>query len=60
METAAKKLLEQGGCKAVLVTLGDRGAMIVKPQSTLLVPVPEEYKCNAVDTVGAGDCFIGR
>lgn len=59
VETAAKQLLQQGGCKIVLVTLGDRGAMIVGPQSTHTVPVPEAYKCTAIDTVGAGDCFIG-
>lgn len=60
IETAAKQLQNQGGCKVVIVTLGDRGAMIVGLQSTLLVSVPEAYKCHAVDTVGAGDCFIGK
>ena len=55
---AAAKLMERsdGGCRAVIVSLGERGACVVTLQSASFVPAP---KVSAVDTVGAGDCFLG-
>lgn len=43
------------GPKAVLLTLGERGALVVTHQSSVLVPaVPVD---QVVDTTGAGDAF---
>jgi ribokinase len=42
---------------AVVVTLGDRGALIVRRETS---PIPIEAPAvQAVDTVGAGDTFVG-
>ncbi|PIE36288.1 ribokinase [candidate division KSB3 bacterium] len=54
-ETAAKVLLERGA-KSVLLTLGERGSLLVGEQETLHVPVEP---VNALDTTGAGDSFVG-
>lgn len=44
------------GC-AVVVTLGERGALVAEPGSAVVaVPAP---RVDAVDTVGAGDAFVG-
>lgn len=53
--SAAKKLLSWG-TKTVIVTLGDRGALIATPES---VEIVEGYKVEAIDTVAAGDSFNG-
>jgi len=62
-EKMAKLLLDQGVCKAVIVTLGARGAMIVgRDCETQMIIAPSELKCHdqpVVDTVGAGDSFCG-
>jgi ribokinase len=55
VEQAARVLREQGA-GAVLVTLGERGAMLVDDGPTELVAAPA---VRAVDTTGAGDAFIG-
>ena len=54
---AAADELRARGARAVLVTLGERGAMLVDdgPQTTT-VSAPS---VRAVDTTGAGDAFIG-
>ncbi len=45
------------GCKAVVVTLGGDGVVIGTPASPVVrVPAP---KVAVVDTVGAGDAFVG-
>lgn len=52
---AAQKLLAWG-CQQVVITLGARGAMWAIPGATGAVKAP---KVRPVDTVGAGDCFVG-
>lgn len=57
--TAAKKLLECGVREHVIVTLGDRGALLLprsSPDEPQFVSAP---KVDAIDTSGAGDCFVG-
>jgi len=67
-EAMAKSLFEKGVGKAVVVTLGARGAMVVaksEDDDTIEVtPVsaPEDLPCRndpVEDTVGAGDSFCG-
>ena len=52
----AADALRARGAKAVLVTLGERGAMLVDDGAPATVPAPT---VRAVDTTGAGDAFIG-
>jgi ribokinase len=54
-EQAAKKLLERGA-KNVIVTLGEKGALLVSGNQTTQV---NAHKVNVVDTTAAGDAFIG-
>jgi ribokinase len=54
-EKAAHGLLERGS-KAVIVTLGAAGALLVTSKERLLIPA---FKVQAVDTTAAGDAFIG-
>lgn len=70
-ESMAKSLLERGVRKAVIVTLGARGAMVVESRidagtatntAITWVCAPEELPCRndpVIDTVGAGDGFCG-
>jgi ribokinase len=54
-EAAARALLARGP-RAVIVTLGRRGSLVVTPDAcTRIEPVTVE----AVDTTGAGDAFVG-
>lgn len=53
--TAAKELVAQG-VKNVIVTIGARGALWVTKDQELLIP---SYQVPAVDSIGAGDSFIG-
>lgn len=53
---AAADTLRGLGANAVLVTLGERGAMLVGAGSPSSVAAPA---VRAVDTTGAGDAFIG-
>jgi ribokinase len=54
---AGRRLLEQApNCKLVLVTLGERGALIISRSELLHLPTE---RVTAIDTVGAGDSFIG-
>jgi ribokinase len=55
-KAAAYKLLDMGA-KNALLTLGSRGAMLVNAEEDGTT-VPAE-NVDAVDTVGAGDCFVG-
>jgi len=41
----------------VVVTLGARGALVVRPEDDPLLQAPPPV--TAVDTTGAGDCFCG-
>lgn len=52
-ERAARALIERG-VKQVVVTLGEKGALIVTADSARHIPAAE---MKAVDTVGAGDAF---
>ena len=54
-ETAAYQLLERG-VKTVILTLGERGALIVDQQGSRRI---ETEKVNAIDSTGAGDAFVG-
>jgi ribokinase len=56
---AALALVKRGARLAV-VTMGKRGACVVQSpgEEYLIVPAPEVP--NSVDTVGAGDCFVGK
>jgi ribokinase len=54
-EHAAKFLLGRGA-KHVIVTLGNKGALVVSGDQTVQV---NAYKVDVVDTTAAGDAFIG-
>ncbi len=54
-EAAARELLRRGAGTVVL-TLGERGSMVVTPESTQHVPV---QSVRAVDSTGAGDAYVG-
>ena len=53
--SAARDLLARGP-KTVILTLGERGSLLVTPDHIELVPAE---RVKAVDTTGAGDAFIG-
>jgi len=54
-EVAARQLLSRG-TQMVILTLGERGAMLVDQDSVENIPA---VKVNAVDPTGAGDAFVG-
>ena len=54
--TRAADALLQKGVSAVILTLGDRGALLLT--SDLENPIPA-YSVNVVDTTAAGDAFCG-
>jgi ribokinase len=54
-EEAARELLRRGA-GAVVLTLGERGCLVVDGAEVALLPAPE---VRAVDTTGAGDAFVG-
>ena len=51
----AEKLIGWDG-QAVIVTLGEKGAVVVTGERGVLIP---GRRANVVDTTGAGDCFCG-
>ena len=53
---AARKIQARSGCARVAVTLGAEGVWLDSPEFTGHVP---GFRVQAVDTVGAGDTFIG-
>eukprot|EP01122_Echinamoeba_exundans_P017548 TRINITY_DN935_c0_g1_i4.p1 TRINITY_DN935_c0_g1~~TRINITY_DN935_c0_g1_i4.p1 ORF type:complete len:181 (-),score=24.52 TRINITY_DN935_c0_g1_i4:22-564(-) len=53
---AAREIIRRGA-KQVVVTLGEKGSLLVDSQSSTFVPI--EQKVSAIDTTGAGDCFLG-
>ena len=56
VEAAAQKLLEHGaGC--VIITLGERGALLVSAGQPA-APIPS-FAVKVVDTTAAGDSFVG-
>lgn len=54
-ETAARVLLGRGAARVIL-TLGERGSLLVTPDQVHHEPAPA---VKAVDTTGAGDAFVG-
>jgi len=54
-QAAAKALLAKG-VQTVIVTLGEKGALLVTPENVELVPA---FNVDVVDTTAAGDAFIG-
>ncbi|MHA2323953.1 MAG: ribokinase [Promethearchaeota archaeon] len=54
----ASKALIKIGIKNVITTLGRKGCVIYLGDTDEIIEVPSP-KVKAVDTVGAGDCFIG-
>jgi ribokinase len=54
-EKAAKVLIERGAA-SVILTLGERGSLLVTGAATEQVPVAP---VKALDTTGAGDAFVG-
>jgi|SRR5579883_158544 len=54
-ESAARELLNRGP-RSVVLTLGERGCLVVTGQAVTAIPAP---RVQAVDTTGAGDAFIG-
>jgi ribokinase len=54
-ETAARSLLERGA-GTVILTLGERGSLLVTADECVHVPATP---VKALDTTGAGDAFVG-
>ena len=54
VERAARSFRERGA-GAVIVTLGERGCLVVEDEVTAI----EAPRVNALDTTGAGDAFVG-
>jgi ribokinase len=54
-ESAARALLTRG-TGAVILTLGERGSLVVTPDATQHVPA---QVVKAVDSTGAGDAYVG-
>lgn len=54
-EAAARHLLARGP-RTVILTLGERGALLVEENGVTEIPA---VQVNAVDPTGAGDAFIG-
>jgi ribokinase len=54
-EVAGRVLLEKG-VGEVILTLGERGSLLITNEETRHVPVAP---VNALDTTGAGDAFVG-
>lgn len=54
-EKAARSMLSQKA-RSVVLTLGERGCLVVTPEGAEHVPVD---RVTAVDTTGAGDAFVG-
>ena len=53
---AACRKLRAKGARAVVATLGARGAVVVTADGATVIPA---FKAKVVDTTGAGDCFVG-
>jgi len=55
VKAAARTLLKKGLSK-ILVTLGDKGCLLLTLDAEILVPA---FRVKSMDTTGAGDAFIG-
>ncbi|MFX0140916.1 MAG: ribokinase [Candidatus Hodarchaeota archaeon] len=54
----ASKDIASLGVKIVITTLGSKGSIIYNGETDQITEIPA-FKVDAVDTVGAGDCFNG-
>jgi len=54
--TAAARILLERGARQVILTLGERGSLLVTAEKAVHVPTT---KVQAIDTTGAGDAFCG-
>jgi ribokinase len=54
--TAAAQTLLQSGPRAIILTLGERGSLLVTAEGSQHIGAP---RVQAVDTTGAGDAFVG-
>ncbi len=52
----AAKILLKRGTKTVILTLGERGCLLLTPET---IELTAGETVDAIDTTGAGDCFIG-
>jgi ribokinase len=48
--------LQEWGCRTIVVTLGEQGALLVEGQTQIHL---EAYRVKSIDSVGAGDAFVG-
>ncbi|KAK8810545.1 hypothetical protein WA158_007120 [Blastocystis sp. Blastoise] len=55
IKRAAQNILEKGA-KNIIVTLGKEGSFFMNDSTSFFV---QSFPVHCVDTVGAGDCFIG-
>lgn len=53
---AASKFFFDNGVKVAIITLGEKGAVIVTRDKAEIIPA---YKVKAIDTTAAGDSFLG-
>ncbi len=53
---SAAQVLRARGVGVIIVTLGERGALLVDPKGTELVA---PHIVSSIDTTGAGDAFVG-
>jgi ribokinase len=53
---AAQRLQQLHGCRAIVITVGKAGAVLAEKDAHACTSAPE---VKAIDTTGAGDCFIG-
>jgi ribokinase len=56
-EELGKKLLASTGVKDIIITLGEKGALLAKKDGMWRIPADESFV--PVDTTGAGDTFAG-
>jgi len=54
----ASKDITSLGVKVVINTLGSKGSLVYDGEKDEIIEIPA-FKVNAIDTVGAGDCFNG-
>ena len=54
---AAIRRLQEWGCRTIVVTLGEQGALLVQGQTQIHL---EAYRVKAVDTRRRGGCLCGR
>jgi len=54
----ASKTISNFGLKYIITTLGKKGCIIYSREGNNIIEIPA-LKVKSIDTVGAGDCFIG-